>query len=120
MGLRSDCIQILPLNEAVMVESVEVTALDANHCPGSVMLLFKVCDLGWRLLLHVWCCTPLLSQKEKLKRDCRKRRRPSLISAMQKPDGTAFCTPDTNLLVSVSEGPVLHASLDPFQRLMPQ
>lgn len=25
-----------------MVEGVEVTALDANHCPGSAMFLFRV------------------------------------------------------------------------------
>jgi hypothetical protein len=68
MGLRADCIQILPMNEAVMVETVEVTALDANHCPGSVMLLFKVRDLGWTLLLHVCCCTLLLPQEGELKR----------------------------------------------------
>lgn len=64
MGLRSDCIQILPLNEAVMVETVEVTALDANHCPGSVMLLFKVRDMGWTLLLHVGVAPHFFPRKE--------------------------------------------------------
>ena len=32
----------LPLNQPEVIENVEVTLLDANHCPGSVMFLFKV------------------------------------------------------------------------------
>ena len=32
----------LPLNQPEIIENVEVTLLDANHCPGSVMFLFKV------------------------------------------------------------------------------
>ena len=35
----------LPLNQPEVIENVEVTLLDANHCPGSVMFLFKV---NWR------------------------------------------------------------------------
>lgn len=31
----------LPLNSSTLVEGVEVTAFDANHCPGSVSLIFK-------------------------------------------------------------------------------
>ncbi|GAQ83770.1 putative DNA repair metallo-beta-lactamase family protein [Klebsormidium nitens] len=55
MGLRSDCIQVLPMDKTVTIDGVEVTALDANHCPGSVMLLFKVPGHGGRpaqVILH--------------------------------------------------------------------
>ncbi|XP_073840441.1 DNA cross-link repair protein snm1 [Musca autumnalis] len=31
----------LNLNEPVVVNDIEITALDANHCPGAIMLLFK-------------------------------------------------------------------------------
>ncbi|KAB2057471.1 hypothetical protein ES319_A11G171400v1 [Gossypium barbadense] len=32
----------LPLNDPVLVDGCEVILIDANHCPGSVQLLFKV------------------------------------------------------------------------------
>ena len=32
----------LHLNQPEIIDNVEVTLLDANHCPGSVMFLFKV------------------------------------------------------------------------------
>ena len=35
-------VRVLPLNEPRVVENVEVVLLDANHCPGSVMFLFRL------------------------------------------------------------------------------
>mmetsp|Transcript_25863 Transcript_25863/g.43973 ORF Transcript_25863/g.43973 Transcript_25863/m.43973 type:complete len:868 (+) Transcript_25863:41-2644(+) len=40
-GIRPDSVSILPLEKEVDVYGIKVTALDANHCPGAVMLLFK-------------------------------------------------------------------------------
>ena len=34
-------IRVLPLNESRVIENVEVVLLDANHCPGAVMFLFR-------------------------------------------------------------------------------
>ena len=44
-------LRILHLNDAVVIENVEVTLLDANHCPGSVMFLFKLPNNG-KVVLH--------------------------------------------------------------------
>ncbi|KAG0630723.1 hypothetical protein M758_1G199900 [Ceratodon purpureus] len=41
IGVPLDRIQVLPLNETVLVDGVRVTFIDANHCPGSVMILFE-------------------------------------------------------------------------------
>lgn len=41
IGVPLDRIQALPLNETVLIDGVRVTFIDANHCPGSVMILFE-------------------------------------------------------------------------------
>lgn len=41
IGVPSDRIQALPLNETVLIDGIRVTFIDANHCPGSVMILFE-------------------------------------------------------------------------------
>jgi Cft2 family RNA processing exonuclease len=41
-NLRAPTVQVLQLNQPTVIDGVTVTALDANHCPGAVMLLFEV------------------------------------------------------------------------------
>lgn len=41
-NLRAPTVQVLQLNQPTAIDGVSVTALDANHCPGAVMLLFEV------------------------------------------------------------------------------
>ena len=43
-------LRVLPYNTPVVVEGVSVVAIDANHCPGAVQLLFTLPD--GRVLLH--------------------------------------------------------------------
>ncbi|XP_055920193.1 uncharacterized protein LOC129951869 [Eupeodes corollae] len=42
-------INVLPINITTEVEGVQVTAIDANHCPGAVMFLFQL-PCGKRIL----------------------------------------------------------------------
>jgi hypothetical protein len=41
-SLRAPTVRQLQLNQPTVIEGVTVTALDANHCPGAIMLLFEV------------------------------------------------------------------------------
>ena len=41
IGVPLDRLHILPLNERIDIAGVTVTFLDANHCPGSVIILFE-------------------------------------------------------------------------------
>ncbi|KAL4444185.1 hypothetical protein ABPG75_011922 [Micractinium tetrahymenae] len=41
-NIRPNRLRILELDRPVMIGGVEVTLIDANHCPGAVMLLFKI------------------------------------------------------------------------------
>jgi L-ascorbate metabolism protein UlaG (beta-lactamase superfamily) len=41
-GLRAPQVQELRLGQPLLLQGVTVTAIDANHCPGAVMLLFEV------------------------------------------------------------------------------
>lgn len=44
-------LKILHLNQPEIIENIQVTLLDANHCPGSVMFLFKFPNNG-KVILH--------------------------------------------------------------------
>eukprot|EP00794_Sanderia_malayensis_P008677 gene8676-9613_t len=46
----SKYINSLPMNEEVIIDNVKVMLLEANHCPGSVMFLFKL--KNGKILLH--------------------------------------------------------------------
>ena len=51
-------IKVLQLNDPIVVEGVKVTFLDANHCPGSAMILFEA--PGRRPVLHTGDCRHVL------------------------------------------------------------
>lgn len=40
IGLPEEAIVALPVGSTIEIEGVKVTFLDANHCPGAVMVLF--------------------------------------------------------------------------------
>ena len=51
LGVEERYLRALANDDPVVIDNVEVTLLDANHCPGSVMFLFKfTCG---RAVLHV-------------------------------------------------------------------
>ncbi|KAI3875308.1 hypothetical protein MKX03_000735 [Papaver bracteatum] len=41
IGVPWDRLEVLPLNQKISIAGVDVTCLDANHCPGSVIILFE-------------------------------------------------------------------------------
>ena len=41
MRINPACIRALPLDKEQVIEGIPVTLIDANHCPGAVLLLFK-------------------------------------------------------------------------------
>ncbi|CAJ1973604.1 unnamed protein product [Sphenostylis stenocarpa] len=41
IGIPYDKLHVLPLNQKVEVAGVDVTCFDANHCPGSILILFQ-------------------------------------------------------------------------------
>ncbi|XP_037815446.1 DNA cross-link repair 1 protein [Lucilia sericata] len=44
-------IHVLELNKPYTINDIEITALDANHCPGSILIVFKFLDTG-KCILH--------------------------------------------------------------------
>jgi len=50
LRVRESNIHPLPLDEPRVVRGVEVTLIEANHCPGAVMFLFRYTD--GRCILH--------------------------------------------------------------------
>ncbi|KWU47380.1 DRMBL-domain-containing protein [Rhodotorula sp. JG-1b] len=41
LGVRDEYLFPLPLDQTVKVQGIDVTLIDANHCPGSVLFLFE-------------------------------------------------------------------------------
>ncbi|TKY74835.1 DNA cross-link repair protein SNM1 [Spatholobus suberectus] len=41
IGVPYDKLHVLPLNQKVEIAGIDVTCLDANHCPGSIIILFQ-------------------------------------------------------------------------------
>ncbi|XP_068483018.1 uncharacterized protein [Phaseolus vulgaris] len=41
IGIPYDKLHVLPLNQKIEVAGVDVTCFDANHCPGSILILFQ-------------------------------------------------------------------------------
>ncbi|KAK1264339.1 DNA cross-link repair protein SNM1 [Acorus gramineus] len=42
IGVSLDRLHVLPLNQKIRIAGTGVTCLDANHCPGSMILLFEL------------------------------------------------------------------------------
>lgn len=50
LGISEEKLQVVELNQPFLVEGVQVTFLNANHCPGAAMILFR--PPGARSVLH--------------------------------------------------------------------
>ena len=64
IGIPTSCFKTLPLNEFVEINGVRVAFIDANHCPGAVMILFVLSN--GKSYLHVGksiCCHLFVSSK---------------------------------------------------------
>ncbi|XP_009363003.2 LOW QUALITY PROTEIN: DNA cross-link repair protein SNM1 [Pyrus x bretschneideri] len=44
IGIPWDSIQVVPVNHKMNISGINVTCLDANHCPGSIIILFEPPD----------------------------------------------------------------------------
>ncbi|KAL4590164.1 hypothetical protein LXL04_003086 [Taraxacum kok-saghyz] len=42
LGIPWENIEVLPLNQKIDINGVDVTCFDANHCPGSLIILFQL------------------------------------------------------------------------------
>lgn len=41
IGIPWDRLHVLPINEKINIAGIDVTCFDANHCPGSIIILFE-------------------------------------------------------------------------------
>ncbi|KAM7507399.1 hypothetical protein LguiA_017852 [Lonicera macranthoides] len=41
IGIPWEKMQVLPLNQKINIEGINITCFDANHCPGSIIILFE-------------------------------------------------------------------------------
>lgn len=42
IGIPWEKIEVLPLNQKINISGVDVTCIDANHCPGAIIILFEL------------------------------------------------------------------------------
>lgn len=54
IGVPFEKLHVIPLNQKTSIAGVDVTFLDANHCPGSVIILFEPpnCNVGFTRYKH--------------------------------------------------------------------
>lgn len=75
LGVDEGYLTVLPMNEPTLVlPTIKVTLIDANHCPGSVLFVFDIqqSDATWTRHLHTgdfranpeMCLHPLLRQPD--------------------------------------------------------
>ncbi|KAH7848041.1 hypothetical protein Vadar_033166 [Vaccinium darrowii] len=41
LGIPWDKLEVLPINKKISIAGIDVTCFDANHCPGSTLILFE-------------------------------------------------------------------------------
>lgn len=41
IGIPWERLQVLPLDQKINIAGIDVTCFDANHCPGSIIILFE-------------------------------------------------------------------------------
>lgn len=63
MGLPAERVIPLPMDEPHVIDGVTVTLMDANHCPGACMMLFKVPVKGSKPQVNEQCCLSLVVNK---------------------------------------------------------
>ncbi|KAJ8712693.1 hypothetical protein PYW08_007997 [Mythimna loreyi] len=42
LGVSPKCIHMIKVDETIRIDNVEITAVEANHCPGAIMLVFTL------------------------------------------------------------------------------
>ncbi len=57
--MKASHVVAVPMNTPTVIQEVEVTLLDANHCPGAAMWLFRL--RNGKVFLHVGACAWALS-----------------------------------------------------------
>ena len=77
LGVRSDLLVVLPMEKEVVVGDVAVTLMDANHCPGAVLLLFRNLKKNNELTLH---CGDFRYHEKMKQYPCLKNMKPRMIT----------------------------------------
>ncbi|GAB6024929.1 DNA cross-link repair 1A protein, variant 2 [Chamberlinius hualienensis] len=62
LRVQGTFIHVLPMEKPCLINGIEVTLIDANHCPGSVMFLFRYKHGGTLLHTGDFRATPTMEQ----------------------------------------------------------